>query len=245
MPYIALGLFLLLLLFLLGRVFVAANPVTLARGLRWGLGIVAALVIGVLFATEQLGPALALTGGLLGVVLRGRALWQHFRATAGPRPGRVSEVETDTIRMTLDHDTGAMDGTIRRGSRQGRRLTEMSQGEIVALWRECLADDAAAAKLLETYLDRAAPNWREGGAGQHDGEQRRAGQDGRGGGTSSGAVTRKEAYEIFDLKPGATEQEIRAAHRRLMLKLHPDQGGSTYLASRVNQAKDLLLKGRA
>jgi hypothetical protein len=242
MPYIALGIFLLLIVLVLGRAFVAANPATLARGLRWGLGIGAALLIGVLFATEQLGPALALTGGLLGVVLRGRALWQQFRATAGPRPGRVSEVETDTIRMTLDHDTGAMDGMVRRGRQQGRRLTEMSQSELVALWRECLADDEAAAKLLETYLDRAAPNWRSGDAGQQG-----AGQEQRKGGAAgaSGAMTRKEAYEILDLKPGATEQEIKAAHRRLMLKLHPDQGGSTYLASRVNQAKDLLLKSRA
>jgi hypothetical protein len=242
MPYLVLGVFLLLLLFLLGRAFVAANPATLARSLRWGLGIAAALVIGVLFATEQLGPALALTGGLLGVVLRGRALWRQFRATAGPRPGRVSEVETDTIRMTLDHDTGAMSGTVRRGRQQGRRLTEMSQGEIVALWRECLADDEAAAKLLETYLDRATPNWRDGGS-----ERREAGQEEQGGSRAAGtaAMTRKEAYEILDLKPGATEQEIKAAHRRLMLKLHPDQGGSTYLASRVNQAKDLLLKARA
>ncbi len=243
MPYIALGIFLLLIVLVLGRAFVAANPATLARGLRWGLGIAAALVIGLLFATEQIGPALALTGGLLGVVLRGRALWQQFRAAAGPRPGRVSEVETDTIRMTLDHDTGAMNGTVRRGSQQGRRLTEMSQSELVALWRECSADDEAAAKLLETYLDRATPDWRNGDAGQG-----RAGQEERSGGGSaagSAAMTRKEAYEILDLKPGATDQEIKAAHRRLMLKLHPDQGGSTYLASRVNQAKDLLLKSRA
>jgi hypothetical protein len=241
MAYLAIGIILLLLFIVLGRAFVAADPAALARGLRWGLGILAALVIGVLFATEEFGPALAVTGGLLGVVWRGRALWQQFRAATGPRPGRVSEVETDTIRMTLDHDTGAMDGTIRRGSNQGRRLTEMSHSELVALWRECCADDEAAAKLLETFLDRAAPRWRDAGSGQSD-----AGPGGRSGGgaASSGAMTRKEAYEILDLKAGASETEIKAAHRRLMLKLHPDQGGSTYLASRVNQAKDLLLKGR-
>src|ERR1700722_18597529 len=102
MPYLVVGVVLLLLFMLLGRAFVAANPATLARGLRWGIGIVAALVIGVLFATEQLGPALVLTGGALGVILRGRALWQRFRATRGPQPVHVSEVETETIRMTLD-----------------------------------------------------------------------------------------------------------------------------------------------
>lgn len=234
MAYIAIGIVFLLLLLLLVRAFLAADPAKMARGLRWVIGGLAVIVIIVLFATEQLGPALALAGGLLGVVLRGRALWHQFRATSGPQPGRVSEVETDTLRMTLDHDTGAMDGTIRRGRHQGRRLTELTHSELFTLWRESRAADEAAAKLLETYLDRAVPNWRETAAGQGESNGRQA--------AGSGAMTRQEAYDILDLAPGASEQEIKAAHRRLMLKLHPDQGGSTYLAARINQAKDLLLK---
>src|ERR1700738_4525760 len=100
MAYLALGAGFILLVLLLGRAFVNANPATLARGVRWGLGVLAVLVLIVLFATEQLGPALALSGGLLGVALRGRALWQHFRVAGGPSAGHVSEVETDTLRMT-------------------------------------------------------------------------------------------------------------------------------------------------
>lgn len=239
MAYLALGIAVLLALFLLGRAFVNADPAVLARGVRWGAIVLGILLLVLLIASEQLGPALALTGGLLTVALRGRALWQHFRAATGPPPGQTSEVETDTLRMTLDHDSGTMRGTIRRGPHQGRRLNELSLEELVALWRECRAEDEASAKLLETYLDRTAPAWRGGRGGRSD-EDSGAGR--RSGGRATAAMTREEAFEVLGLPQGATAEEIKAAHRRLMLKLHPDHGGSTYLAARINQAKDLLTK---
>jgi DnaJ family protein C protein 19 len=54
-------------------------------------------------------------------------------------------------------------------------------------------------------------------------------------------MNRQEAYEILGLKPGASEVEIKAAHHRLMRSAHPDVGGSEWLATRVNQARDVLL----
>jgi hypothetical protein len=235
MAYIVLGIAGLLILLLLARAFVNADPAALARGLRWAGIAFAVLLLVALVASEQLGPALAITGGLLTVALRGRALWRHFRTASGPSTGRVSEVETAMLRMTLDHDSGTMSGTIRRGPYQGRRLSELRPDELSALWRECRAEDEASAKLLETYLDRTTPDWRQGGGA--GGTEERAGA-----GRASEAMSREEAYKILDLPPGASADEVKAAHRRLMLKLHPDHGGSTYLAARINQAKDLLIR---
>jgi hypothetical protein len=235
MATIALVGIVVLVLFLLLRWFVNANPAVLARSLGWALAIIAVVAIIVLYAIEALGPALALTGAFLTVALRGHALWQYFRRFAGPAVGNVSEVETDFIRMTLDHDSGTMAGTVRRGAQQGRHLSELSQPELVVLWRECRAEDEASAKLLETYLDRIVPGWRDGGE-----------QSGAAGGArpaGAAAMSREEAYAILGIRQGASHDEIKAAYHRLMLKMHPDHGGSTYLAARINAARDLLLKG--
>ncbi len=57
----------------------------------------------------------------------------------------------------------------------------------------------------------------------------------------SGRMSRREALQVLDLKEGASEEEIRAAHRRLIMQTHPDRGGSSYLAAKINEAKDVLV----
>jgi hypothetical protein len=134
--------------------------------------------------------------------------------------------------MELDHDSGAMRGRILAGRHAGVSLDTLDLPTLIGFIGEI---DNDSRKLLMAYLDRREPRWRENA--QHNAA---AGEGG--GAASSGKMTEEEAYQILGLQPGASAEEIGRAHRSLMKKLHPDQGGSTYLAARVNQAKDVLLR---
>lgn len=233
MPFLLLGLLLLLLLVLLGGAFVNADPAKLGRFLRWFLlsfaaaGAAALLIL--LIVSDRLAPALALVAVAGPFLMRSRALWRRWFAAA-PSTGQTSTVETALLRMELDHDTGAMTGTVRRGPYAGRRLSELADAELLDLWRQCRAEEEASARLVEAYLDRLRPDWREAASGAAPG-------------APSEIMTREEAYAILGLAPGADADAIKKAHRALMMKLHPDQGGSTYLAAKINRAKEVLLEG--
>jgi hypothetical protein len=243
MPYLILGIALLGCLLFAARVFVTADPAKLGRVVGWfaaGLGVAGAgaVLVG-LIASDRLGPALAVAGGLAPLVIRGRSLWRRHHGGASTAGGQVSEIETDLLRMKLDHDTGAMSGQVRRGPYAGRRIEDLDQAELIVLWRQCIAEDEAGARLLETYLDRLRPDWRYSASGSAGGG---AGQGSRGpAGLSSDVMTPEQAYAILDLEPGANDEAIKDAHRRLMMKLHPDHGGSTFLAAQINRAKEFLL----
>ncbi|MGH7064404.1 MAG: DnaJ domain-containing protein, partial [Stellaceae bacterium] len=167
-----------------------------------------------------------------------RAVLDRHRRPAG---GQSSTVATAFLRMTLDHDTGSMTGTVLRGSFAGMRIEELSARDLLALLRECRAEDEEGARLLEAYLDRIRPDWRDEMAGASAGSGSRPGG---GAGPRSGEMTVDEAYAILGLAPGAGPDAIKEAHHRLMVKLHPDHGGSDYLATQINRARDLLLRGR-
>jgi len=134
--------------------------------------------------------------------------------------------------MSLDHETGEMDGRVLTGRHAGRTLSELNLEELHEIARE-FRGDPESSRLLESYLDRAHPAWRD------DVEADAA--DGHGAPPGSGGVDPKEAYEILGLEPGASETEVREAHRRLMKQVHPDRGGSAALAAKINEAKDRIL----
>jgi DnaJ-domain-containing protein 1 len=83
------------------------------------------------------------------------------------------------------------------------------------------------------YLDRRDAGWREYAQGDAASGRPAA---------SGGKMSEQEAYQILGLEAGASADEIGRAHRTLMKKFHPDQGGSTYLAARINEAKEILLR---
>jgi hypothetical protein len=148
-------------------------------------------------------------------------------------PGQKSHVRTEGLEMELDHDSGHMEGRCLKGRFAGRTLSSLDKDELLQLLEDLRGTDEQGVLLLEAYLDRVAPDWRdrEGDGAERSETRARAGS----------RMTREEAYDALGLEPGASEEEIRAAHRKLMMKVHPDQGGSDYLAARINEAKDVLL----
>jgi DnaJ-domain-containing protein 1 len=136
--------------------------------------------------------------------------------------------------MELDHDSGALRGRVLAGRHQGAALDDLDVPTLITLLSEI---DEDSVPLLAAYLDRRQPSWREHAPG--DAAAANGSRPSRG-----GKMTEEEAYQILGIQPGATMQDIARAHRSLMKKLHPDQGGSTYLAARINEAKDVLIRGR-
>jgi hypothetical protein len=158
--------------------------------------------------------------------VRGR---QSGGARAKPdADSKNTTTDSPWLRMTLHHTSGHMDGEVKRGRHLGRFLSELTLGELTGLFGQL--DDYDSRRLLETYLDHHYPHWRQG--------------DGARPGTPSVEMTRTEALEALGLSDGATREDVVTAHRRLIQKLHPDRGGSTYLAALLNRAKDVLIKDR-
>jgi hypothetical protein len=196
----------------------------------------AAVIVGI-------GPSLMVAAGVLLTVagmgmagvpllLLGVSWWRRLRRSpqAMPAGGKRSTVRTAALAMELDHDSGEIDGRVLSGSYSGRWLSELSEDELFNIYEEFLYDGETAA-LLEAYLDRRLGDWRE----------RYGSQPPPHGSTGFAEMTREEAYQILGLSPGATAEEIHQTWRRLMKGVHPDSGGSAYLAAKINAAKDLLL----
>ncbi|KAA5601995.1 DnaJ domain-containing protein [Blastochloris sulfoviridis] len=193
-----------------------------------GVALAAGVLLAVTGRFVVAVPLLFLGLSLLGWLPNRPAGWSQRTQRS---TGQSSRARTALLDMELDHDSGEMRGTVTAGAHQGRTLDDLTLAELGDLYADADGDSRA---LLEAYLDRRAPGWREHGEADA--------AAGRGEGGRDGAMTQQEAYEILGLEPGAAAEDIRRAHRTLMKRLHPDQGGTDWLASRVNEAKDVLLR---
>ena len=235
MPYFILGIAVIVGLFLIVRGLVNADPKVLVRVVKWSAIVVGFLFVVYLATIGRLGLVIGLAAAVFPLAMRWRAFGRMAKGFRGPSAGQTSDVETRYLRMSLDHDTGVLRGTVLEGRFRGRLLEELSLEELLDLLHEVRVEDVPSASVLESYIDRIhGADWRMAGPGE-------GAKAGPAGPPPRGGMTVEEALEILGLQPGATRDEVRDAHRRLMLKNHPDQGGSTYLAAKINQAKDLLL----
>lgn len=225
MPALFIGLLLLIVGVQILRLAARTPPAVLARYLR---------------GAAALG---ALGGGLLLLMRGSPSLGAGFSAFGLWKSGifrgeRVSRIRSATLEMTLDLRSGQMAGMVIAGPQAGRALADMTRAECLAVYENCLVEDPEGARLLEAYLDRRFAGWRHAGEGDAH-----AGAEGaRRSGVRGARMTEQEAYEVLGLRKGASRDDIARAHRALMKKLHPDHGGSTDLAARVNEAKETLLR---
>ncbi|MCY4014552.1 MAG: molecular chaperone DnaJ [Gammaproteobacteria bacterium] len=231
----------------LWRAFGAANRSQRFKQLAVGAAVVLVTVLLLLTATGRLHWLAALAAGAL-PFLRGLAgliagplisnflrnkLFARGTAPPGADPGpapKDSTVATNELRMTLDHETGAMDGEILAGGAAGRRLSELDLHALETVFGELSDQDSR--QLLGAYLDRRFPGWSE--AADHRG---RTSAD------TSDEMDAEQALAVLGLDAGASKTDIVEAHRRLMQKLHPDRGGTDYLAATLNRAKKVLING--
>jgi hypothetical protein len=232
MPEILLGVVVLLLALWAVNAFSKADPKQAARVLR-AIGGGAALIFAVFLAFRgEIGIAIPVGAfglGLLGWV----SLWPAtFGARTQKSTGQASRVRTAFLEMELDHDSGTMHGRVIAGPHAGATLDALDRTTLIDLFGQI---DSDSRELLAAYLDRREPGWREHAQGDA------AAGSGRNAPRSS-KMTEEEAYQILGIQAGASTEDITRAHRSLMKKLHPDQGGTTYLAARVNEAKDVLLR---
>lgn len=233
MTYLIGALFAFAFAFTLGRWLARAPVAAVTRAVRWSLVVI--VVVGLLFVVWA--GRYQLTAVILPLLLPMLMRWWHARqmrrAADGPRPGARSRIDTAFLSMSLDHDSGGLDGEVVGGRYAGRRLGALTLAELMQLRDECRADEASL-RILDAYLDRVhGAAWRAS-SDQSRGESPR-------GESPSQAMTRDEAYAILGLQPDASEDAIKQAHRRLMAQVHPDRGGSGYLAALINSARDLLL----
>ena len=219
--------------------FISTPAARLKRIVFWSAGIVSVGIF--IFLLYRLSGSFLWSWVvfLIPLILRWRGLIQQIRRAAktasGPAKGQVSSVNTEFLEMNLNHDTGEMSGLVKKGEKKGYRIETLNVNQLLELIEESKSD-AASIQLLERFLDKYFDeNWRE--TSQSSSDRYENNND-----YSSDSISRAQALKILGLVEPVTDEQIKEAHRRLILANHPDRGGSTFLATQINKAKDVLLE---
>ncbi len=244
MRLVLLALVAILVVIVAWRWFLRTPPAVIAQHLRQVLLALGAVVLLFLAGTGHLNWLLALLAALLAAAIRLlpllhfapllQRLWRQIHPQGTARgDARRSTVDARYVRMWLEHGSGEIDGEVLAGPFAGARLSALGLADLVDIYRHCRANDSDSAALLQSYLERVyGEEWKTTASAEAGPES----QPGR------ASMTPEEAYAVLALAPGASKDQVITAHRRLILRFHPDRGGSDYLAAKINQAKDLLLK---
>ena len=236
MPAILLALLVLAAIALVIAWFLRTNPSSMARAMRivmvilGGIGVGGMLIFGLRFLPGLLPELMGLAGVVITALVARAVRNRPSGGFSTPGTGQRTEVNTTYLKAWIDHATGDVGGTVLAGRFAGRSLDRLAEAELLELQVEC-ASDADSLRVLEAYLDRRlGADWRNA---QHTPPPRGPRTD----------MTREEALAVLGLTEGASVDDIRAAHRRLIQRMHPDVGGTADLAARINRAKDVLLGG--
>jgi hypothetical protein len=215
--------------------FLRANPSTVARLLRPALvvlgsiGVGGLLIFGLRFVPQLLPELFGLAGVVIAALIARAVRRRPSGGFSSPGSAQRTEVHTAFLQAWIDHGTGDVGGAVLSGRFAGRTLDGLGDGDLLDLHAEC-SSDADSLRILEAYLDRRlGGDWRNARRPPPSGPR--------------SDMTRDEALAVLGLAEGASAEEIRAAHRRLIQRMHPDVGGSADLAARINRAKDVLLGG--
>ncbi len=202
---------------ILGSAVIGVLILTLAGKMHW----VGAALTGLLVVARQLLPVLIRLLPALG----------HWRTQASSTAGKQSEVSGRIVKMILDHDSGELSGVVLEGEHKDWLLSELDRSQLDALLAYCQQEDTDSAQLLASYMEQRFPD------DDHQNQSENHTAD-----ASSTGLSRSEALAVLGLTEEASEADIVAAHRMLIQKLHPDRGGNDYLAAKINEAKDFLLR---
>jgi hypothetical protein len=234
-----LGIALLIGFILFGRWY-NAEPKKALKALKL-IGIVGFFIISCFFVfTGRLSWAFLGVTVLLPWLMRARSVImvaktfkRMMQANAGVKGGSTSDVKTKFFEMTLDHDSGQISGRIIEGDHSGAYIENLTTQQLIVLLNTYHVEDINSARILEAYLDRNRPDWHNF-FDDTDTMSERA---------NTTSMDQSLALKILGLGQGATDKAIKEAHRKLIAGMHPDHGGSDYLAAQINQAKDVLLEG--